>query len=140
LSALQITRLRPPDVKFVGTPQNVVEAMALAKVTPVDVADLGPGTADSVRREAVRRPRCRHGIDRSTCGWAGRHDQAGSAQRRFLNEDLFSRRHPRPTVVTIFLLPKLNLQLIPFRRGWRAGRASCPRFDIGDEWPPGSRT
>src|SRR6266487_7181841 len=45
LSALQITRLRPPDVKFVGTPQNVVEAMlTLAKVTPVDVVyDLGSG-------------------------------------------------------------------------------------------------
>ena len=45
LSAMQITRLRPPDVKFVGTPQNVVDAMlALAKVTPADVVyDLGSG-------------------------------------------------------------------------------------------------
>src|SRR5215510_7419655 len=45
VSTLQISRLRPPDVKFVGTPQNVVEAMlALARVTPADVVyDLGSG-------------------------------------------------------------------------------------------------
>src|ERR1700758_5513241 len=42
---LQSQRLRPPDVKYVATPQNVVEAMLdLAHVTPADVVyDLGSG-------------------------------------------------------------------------------------------------
>src|SRR5438093_11590895 len=44
-SARQFTRLRPPDVKYVPTPQNVVEAMLdLAHVTAADVVyDLGSG-------------------------------------------------------------------------------------------------
>src|SRR5882724_9753936 len=39
------TRLRPPDVKYVPTPQSVVEAMlALARVTAADIVyDLGSG-------------------------------------------------------------------------------------------------
>src|SRR5713226_9892932 len=43
--ARQIARLRPPDVKFVATPQSVVEAMLeLAHVTAADVVyDLGSG-------------------------------------------------------------------------------------------------
>ena len=41
----QITHLRPPDVKYVPTPQSVVDAMLrLAKVTSADVVyDLGSG-------------------------------------------------------------------------------------------------
>src|SRR5439155_21612250 len=41
----QFPRLRPPDVRFVPTPQNVVEAMlAMAHVAPTDVVyDLGSG-------------------------------------------------------------------------------------------------
>ena len=44
-NAGQITRLRPPDVRYVPTPQNVVEAMLeLAHVTSADVVyDLGSG-------------------------------------------------------------------------------------------------
>src|SRR6266851_2248251 len=44
-SARQIARLRPPDVKFVATPQRVVEAMLeLAHVDAADVVyDLGSG-------------------------------------------------------------------------------------------------
>ena len=43
--AAQFTRLRPPDVKFVATPQSVVDAMLeLARVTSADVVyDLGSG-------------------------------------------------------------------------------------------------
>jgi cyclopropane fatty-acyl-phospholipid synthase-like methyltransferase len=41
----QTTRLHPPDVKFVASPQNVVDAMLeLAHVTAADVVyDLGSG-------------------------------------------------------------------------------------------------
>ena len=45
MSARQVARLRPPDVKFVATPQSVVDAMLeLAHVTAADVVyDLGSG-------------------------------------------------------------------------------------------------
>jgi len=44
-SGARQTRLRPPDVKYVPTPQSVVEAMlALARVTAADIVyDLGSG-------------------------------------------------------------------------------------------------
>ena len=44
-SAAQVARLRPPDVKFVASPESVVDAMLeLARVTAADVVyDLGSG-------------------------------------------------------------------------------------------------
>ena len=44
-SAAQLDRLKPPDVKYVPSPDSVVEAMLkLAKVTAADVVyDLGLG-------------------------------------------------------------------------------------------------
>src|SRR6476660_5189144 len=44
-SSAQLARLKPPDVKFVPTPQKTVLAMlALARVTSADVVyDLGSG-------------------------------------------------------------------------------------------------
>ena len=42
------------------------------------------------------------------------------------------------TVVTLFLLPRLNQQLIPkFKRELKPGtRIVSHKFDMGDEWPP----
>ena len=65
--------------------------------------------------------------------------KAGIGERvTFLNEDLFQADIHDATVVTLFLLPKLNLQLIPkFRRELRPGtRIVSHKFDMGDDWPP----
>ena len=144
VAALQIARLRPPDVKFVGTPQNVVEAMlALAKVTPADVVyDLGSGdgripiTAAKLfgaRGVGIEIDPFHLRVARDDVAKAGVGDRV-----KFLNEDLFQAVIHEATVVTIFLLPKLNLQLIPkFRRELRRGtRIVSHKFDMGDEWPP----
>ena len=144
VAALQIARLRPPDVKFVGTPQNVVEAMlALAKVTPADVVyDLGSGdgripiTAAKLfgaRGVGIEIDPFHLRVARDDVAKAGVGDRV-----MFLNEDLFQAVIHEATVVTIFLLPKLNLQLIPkFRRELRRGtRIVSHKFDMGDEWPP----
>src|SRR5262249_40544881 len=144
LSALQIPRLRPPDVKFVGTPQNVVEAMlALAKVTPADIVyDLGSGDGRIPITAAKLYGARGVGIEIDPFHLRVARDnvvKAGVADRvRFLNEDLFQSDIHEATVVTIFLLPKLNLQLIPkFRRELARGtRIVSHRFDMGDEWPP----
>jgi hypothetical protein len=42
------------------------------------------------------------------------------------------------TVVTLFLLPRLNQQLIPkLRRELRPGtRVVSHQFDMGEQWPP----
>ena len=144
VAALQIVRLRPPDVKFVGTPQNVVEAMlALAKVTPADVVyDLGSGDGRIPITAAKLFGARGVGIEIDTFHLRVARDdlaRAGVGDRvTFLNEDLFQADIHEATVVTIFLLPKLNLQLIPkFRRELRRGtRIVSHKFDMGDEWPP----
>jgi SAM-dependent methyltransferase len=142
VAALQIARLRPPDVKFVGTPQNVVEAMlALAKVTPADVVyDLGSGDGRIPITAAKLFGARGVGIEIDPFHLrVARDDLASVGDRvKFLNEDLFQADIHEATVVTIFLLPKLNLQLIPkFRRELRRGtRIVSHKFDMGDEWPP----
>src|SRR5213594_5162316 len=122
-SARQVARLRPPDVKFVATPQSVVEAMlALAKVTAADVVyDLGSGDGRIPITAAKLYGARGVGIEIDPFHLRVARDnvaKAGVADRvRFLNEDLFQADIHEATVVTLFLLPKLNLQLIPkFRR------------------------
>ena len=144
VSALQITRLRPPDVKYVPTPQNVVEAMLeLAHVTPVDVVyDLGSGDGRIPITAAKKYGARGVGIEIDRFYLRDAYDnvaKAGVGDRvRFLNEDLFQADIHDATVVTLFLLPKLNLQLIPkFRRELRPGtRIVSHKFDMGDDWPP----
>ena len=144
VSALQITRLRPPDVKFVGTPQNVVEAMlTLARVTPVDVVyDLGSGDGRIPITAATLFGARGVGIEIDPFHLRIARDnvaKAGIGERvTFLNEDLFQADIHDATVVTLFLLPKLNLQLIPkFRRELRPGtRIVSHKFDMGEDWPP----
>jgi predicted O-methyltransferase YrrM len=143
-STLQFTRLRPPDVKFVPTPQNVVDAMLeLAHVTAADIVyDLGSGDGRIPITAAQKYGARGVGIEIDRFYLRDAYDnvaKAGVADRvRFLNEDLFQSDIHEATVVTIFLLPKLNLQLIPkFRRELRPGtRIVSHKFDMGEEWPP----
>jgi cyclopropane fatty-acyl-phospholipid synthase-like methyltransferase len=144
VSALQITRLRAPDVKFVGTPQNVVEAMLqLARVTPADIVyDLGSGDGRIPITAAKNFGARGVGIEIDRFYLRDAFDnlaKAGVGDRvRFLNADLFEADIHDATVVTLFLLPKLNLQLIPkLRRELKPGtRIVSHKFDMGDEWPP----
>ena len=144
VSTLQITRLRPPDVKFVGTPQNVVEAMLeLARVTPEDIVyDLGSGDGRIPITAAKKYGARGVGIEIDRFYLRDAFDnvaKAGVGDRvKFLNADLFESDIHEATVVTLFLLPKLNLQLIPkFRRELKPGtRIVSHKFDMGDDWPP----
>ena len=143
VSALQFTRLRPPDVKFVGTPQNVVEAMLeLARVTPADIVyDLGSGDGRIPITAAKKYGARGVGIEIDRFYLRDAVDnvaKAGVGDRvKFLNADLFEADIHEATVVTLFLLPKLNLQLIPkFKRELKPGtRIVSHKFDMGDEWP-----
>jgi SAM-dependent methyltransferase len=141
---LQITRLRPPDVKFVATPQSVVDAMLeLAHVTSADVVyDLGSGDGRIPITAAKKYGARGVGIEieprliRESTGDAAR---AGVGDRvRFVNADLFEANISEATVVTLFLLPRLNLQLMPkLKRELKPGtRVVSHYFHMGDEWPP----
>jgi precorrin-6B methylase 2 len=144
LGAQAVPHLRPPDVKYVPTPQNVVEAMLdLAQVTPADVVyDLGSGDGRIPITAAVRYGARGVGIEIDPFYMRDAIDnraKAGVADRvTFITGDLFEADISQATVVTLFLLPRLNLQLAPkLKRELRPGtRIVSHQFTMGDEWPP----
>ena len=142
--ARQVARLRPPDVKFVATPQSVVEAMLeLAHVGAADVVyDLGSGDGRIPITAAKKYGARGVGIEIDSRLIRESMDnlaKAGVGDRvRFVNQDLFEANISEATVVTLFLLPRLNLQLMPkLKRELKPGtRVVSHYFHMGDEWPP----
>jgi predicted RNA methylase len=111
-------KLRDPDVVYVPTPQEVVDAMLkLARVTKNDVViDLGSGDG-RIPITAARVYGARAtGIDISPERVVEANQAlktSGVSGVRFLNEDMFLTNISDATVVTLYLLPQLNLRLIP---------------------------
>lgn len=137
------TPLREPDVVFVPTPQEVVDQMlALAKVTKDDVLyDLGSGDGRIPVTAAQRFGTRGVGIDINPerIQEANANAQkAGVTERvRFLNQDLFTTDISSATVVTLYLLPELNVKLRPqlFEQLKPGTRIVSHDFDMG-EWKP----
>jgi len=142
-SAQQPAQLRPPDVIFVPTPQEVVDAMLkLAKVSATDVVyDLGSGDG-RIPITAARTYGARGvGIDidpqrikeaMENLKTAGVGDKV-----KFLNQDLFTTNISEATVVTLYLLPSLNLKVLPkLNAELKPGtRVVSHAFDMGDIKP-----
>ena len=122
-TATQQAPLRPPDVIFVPTPQEVVEAMLkLANVTKNDVVyDLGSGDG-RIPITAARLYGARAvGVDidpvrireaNENLKMAAASDPTITSRVRFLNQDLFTTDISEATVVTLYLLPSLNIKLL----------------------------
>ena len=119
LSAQAPAPTRTPDVIFVPTPQEVVDAMLkLAKVTKNDVVyDLGSGDGRIPITAAKTYGARAVGIDIDPQRIREANENlkiAGVGDRvKFLNEDLFTANISEATVVTLYLLPSLNLRLLP---------------------------
>jgi precorrin-6B methylase 2 len=137
-------QLRSPDVVFVPTPNEAVEAMLkVAKVGKSDVVyDLGSGDGRipimAVQKFSAARA---VGIDinpdrireaETNLKAAGVGDRV-----RFLNEDLFQANISDATVVTLYLLPSLNVKLLPkLLADLKPGtRIVSHAFDMGS-WKP----
>ena len=130
------------DVPFIVTPDNVTLAMLqLAKVGPNDyVIDLGSGDGRIVITAAKRFGARGLGIEivpdlvRKSRENASK---AGVAERaEFREEDLFKTDLSRATVVTLYLLPEVNLQLRPKLQALKPGtRIVSHDWDMGD-WKP----
>lgn len=134
-------QLRQPDVIFVPTPQEVVDAMLkVAGVKAGDVVyDLGcgdgriPVTAAKLGARGVcididpqRIKEATENVKKNNVG-----DRV-----RVLNQDLFTTDLSEATVVTLYLLPSLNLKLRPTLWKLRPGtRIVSHAFDMGD-WAP----
>jgi SAM-dependent methyltransferase len=106
------------DVIWVPTPQALVDRMLnLAKVTPKDyVIDLGSGDGRTVITAAKRGARALGveynpdmvALSRRRAAAAGVGDKA-----RFINGDIFETDFSAASVITLFLLPDLNIKLRP---------------------------
>ena len=135
--------LRSPDVIFVPTPQDVVDAMLkLAKVSANDVVyDLGSGDG-RIPITAARTYGARGvgiDIDPQRIKEATENlKTSGMGDRvRFLNQDLFTTNISEATVVTLYLLPSLNLKVMPkLNAELKPGtRVVSHAFDMGDIKP-----
>lgn len=145
LLALPLAAQQPPgiDVPYVTTPPEVVAQMlALAKPTRSDVLyDLGSGDG-RIPIEAARRFGTRGlGVDIDP---ARVEEAAANARRRgvqdrvrFRRQDLFATDLRPASVVTLYLLPNLNLELRPklFEQLRPGTRVVSHAFHMGD-WTP----
>jgi len=133
-----------PDVRFLATPDNVVNAMLeLAHVTAADVVfDLGSGDGRIPIAAAKKYGARGIGIEIDEQLVRLSKDnamKAGVADRvTFIQGDLFQADISQASIVTLFLLPSLNIQLIPkFKQQLRPGaRIVSHHFAMGDVWPP----
>jgi len=129
------------DVPYVTTPDRVTAAMLdLATVREGDhVIDLGSGDGRIVIA-AARRGATALGVEidpRLVAESVANAQRAGvSARARFLEQDLFRTDLAPATVVTMYLLPEVNLQLRPAILALRPGtRIISHDWDMGD-WKP----
>jgi ubiquinone/menaquinone biosynthesis C-methylase UbiE len=137
--------MRTPDVIYVPTPQTVVDAMLkMANVTKNDVVyDLGCGDGRIVITAAKQFGARGVGIDIDPQRIKESNDNAVAAgvtdKVKFSNSDIFaeSTNLSEATVVTLYLLPSLNVKLIPkLKRELKPGtRIVSNSFDMG-EWEP----
>ena len=134
---------RTPDIHFVPTPDEVVEAMLrLADVGANDVVyDLGSGDG-RIPITAARRVGARGvgiELDPELVAQATRSaQQAGVADRvRFVEGDIFESDISPATVVTLYLLTSINERLRPkLQKELRPGtRIVSHQFRMGD-WEP----
>jgi len=106
------------DVVWVPTPQALVDKMLdMAKVTPQDyVMDLGSGDGITVISAAKRGTRAlgiEYNPDMVELSKANAAKAGVSDKATFLKADLFETDFSEATVITMFLLPQINLKLRP---------------------------
>jgi hypothetical protein len=127
------------DVIWVPTPQALVEKMLdLAKVTSQDyVIDLGSGDGRTVITAAKRGARA-HGIeynpDMVELSKRNAAKEGVSDKASFAKADLFESDFSQATVITMFLLPDINIKLRPKILDLKPGtRIVSNSFTMG-EW------
>jgi precorrin-6B methylase 2 len=106
------------DVVWVPTPQSLVDKMLdIAKVTPADyVIDLGSGDGRTVITAAKRGARAlgiEYNPDMVALSQRNAAKEGVGEKAMFMKADLFETDFSQATVITMFLLPDINLKLRP---------------------------
>lgn len=130
------------DVPYVPTSQKVVDAMLnLANVKPGDVVyDLGCGDGRIVVTAAKKHGATGMGFDIDPKRIAEANENARKAdvtgKVKFVNANLFDTDLSEATVITMYLLPTVNMKLRPKIMALKPGtRIVSHAFNMGD-WKP----
>jgi len=127
------------DVVWVPTPQALVDKMLdMAKVTPNDTLyDLGSGDGRTVITAAKRGARAfgiEYNPDMVELSKRNAAKEGVTGKATFQQADLFKTDFSQATVVTMFLLPDINIKLRPKILGMKPGtRVVSNSFTMG-EW------
>ena len=132
----------PYEVPFVPSPQVVVDEMLrLANVTKDDfVMDLGSGDGRILITAAGKFGARGIGVDLDENLIYQSEENARAAgvtdRVQFLRQDLFKADLAKASVITMYLLPNVNMRLRPVLLGLKPGtRIVAHDFDLGD-WKP----
>ena len=125
------------DVVWVPTAQSLVDRMMqLGKVTPADyVIDLGSGDGRTVITAAKRGARAlgiEYNPDMVALSERNAQREGVAGKEKFMKADLFETDFSQATVITMFLLPEINLKLRPKILDLKPGtRIVSNSFDMG---------
>jgi SAM-dependent methyltransferase len=127
------------DVVWVPTPQALVDKMLdMAKVTPQDyVIDLGSGDGRTVITAAKRGAKAlgiEYNPDMVELSKRNAAKEGMTDKAQFMKADLFETDFSKATVITMFLLPEINMRLRPKILDMKPGtRVVSNSFTMG-EW------
>ena len=129
------------DVIWVPTPQALVERMLeMAKLTPQDIHfDLGSGDGRTVIAAAKRGAQAvgvEFNPDMVALSERAAAKEGVSAKAKFINGDIFQTDFSHATVVTLYLLPSLNLKLRPTILRMKPGTRVVSHAFSMDDWQP----
>ena len=134
------------DVVWVPTPQATVDNMlTLTKLTPQDfLMDLGSGngiTVISAAKKGARALGVEFNPDMVALSQRLAKEAGVADKATFVQGDLFEADLSKATVITLFLLPNINLRLRPSLLELKPGtRIASNTFDMGDWKPDGEAT
>ena len=127
------------DVIWVPTPQGLVDKMLdMAKVTSSDyIIDLGSGDGRTVITAAKRGARAtgiEYNPDMVELSKANATKAGVSAKAAFMKADIFESDFSEATVITMYLLPQLNVKLRPKILDLKPGTRIVSHAFTMEEW------
>jgi hypothetical protein len=129
------------DVVWVPTPDGVIERMLdMARATPKDfLVDLGSGdgrTVIAAAKRGIRAMGVEYNPDMVALSNREAQRQGVSHMVKFINGDIFATDFSQATVLTLYLLPSLNVKLRPTILDMKPGtRVVSHAFNMA-EWDP----
>lgn len=129
------------DVVWVPSPQTLVDKMLeMAKVTPQDVVmDLGSGDGRTVITAAKRGATAigiEYNPDMVELSQRNAKTAGVTGKATFMKADIFETDLSKATVITMFLLPQINLKLRPKILDLKPGTRVVSNTFTMDDWTP----